>query len=252
MAQATTRGFAKPELVRPFRVEMDQKRIDAILQRVRTGSSRGRCLSAGKPAWETGADIQCLEGLREYWTTKFNWRAAEARLNRYRQYKASVDGVDIHFYYVEGEGSNPLPLLLTHGWPGSVVEFLDVIGPLTQPSKHGGRTEDAFTVIIPSLPGYGFSSLPADMNIWNTTARLWHKLVTEVIGHQQYVAQGGDEGAESGGSRSVDALGRRQGELNSRRIGCSLRQSRRDGHLPGRCAHQVPVPAFAGAGGCGE
>ena len=198
VAQATTRSFAKPELVRPFRVEIDQKRIDAILQRVRTAKLPRQMppTSAGKPAWETGADIQYLEGLRQYWTTKFNWRAAEARLNRYPQYKARVDGVDIHFYYVKGEGSNPLPLLLTHGWPGSVVEFLDVIGPLTQPSKHGGRAEDAFTVIIPSLPGYAFSSLPGDMNIWNTTTRLWHKLVTEVIGHKQFAAQGGDVGSE--------------------------------------------------------
>jgi epoxide hydrolase len=198
VAQASTSSFAKPELVRSFRVEIDQKRIDAILERVRTAKLPKQMppTSAAKPAWETGADIQYLEGLRQYWTTKFDWRAAEARLNRYPQYKAHVDDVDIHFYYVKGEGSNPLPLLLTHGWPSSVVEFLDVIGPLTQPSKHGGRAEDAFTVIIPSLPGYAFSSLPGDMNIWNTTARLWHKLVTQVIGHKQYVAQGGDVGSE--------------------------------------------------------
>jgi pimeloyl-ACP methyl ester carboxylesterase len=190
--------FARPELVRDFRVSIPQSRIDAILQRVRTAKLPKQMppTSAGKPAWETGADIQWLEGLRQYWTTQFNWRAAETRLNRYPQYKARVDGVDIHFYYVKGEGPNPLPLLLTHGWPGSVVEFLDVIEPLAQPSKHGGRSEDAFTVIIPSLPGYAFSSLPSDMNIWNTTTRLWHKLVTEVIGHDQYVAQGGDFGSE--------------------------------------------------------
>src|SRR5262245_20305201 len=196
--QAPAQTFAKPELVRPFRVDIDQKRIDAILQRVRTAKLPRQmpATSAEKSAWETGADIQWLEGLRQYWTKQFNWRAAEARLNRYPQYKARVDGVDIHFYYVKGEGSSPLPLLLTHGWPGSVVEFLDVIGPLTQPSKHGGRAEDAFTVIIPSLPGYAFSGLPADMNIWNTTTRLWHKLVTDVIGHERYVAQGGDVGSE--------------------------------------------------------
>jgi hypothetical protein len=194
-------------------VEIDQKRIDAILQRVRTAKLPRQMppTSAGKPAWETGADIQYLEGLRQYWTTKFNWRAAEARLNRYPQYKARVDGVDIHFYYVKGEGSNPLPLLLTHGWPGSVVEFLDVIGRLTQPSKHGGRAEDAFTVIIPSLPGYAFSSLPGDMNIWNTTTRLWHKLVTEVIGHKQYVAQGGDVGLGDHGAPCAQLPAQREG-----------------------------------------
>jgi len=197
-AQATAQAFAKPEVVQPFRVDIDQKRIDAILQRVRTARLPRQmpAMSAEKAAWETGADIQWLKGLRQYWTQQFDWRAAEVRLNRYPQYKARVDGVAIHFYYVKGEGSNPLPLLLTHGWPGSVVEFLDVIGPLTQPSKHGGRAEDAFTVIIPSLPGFAFSGLPADVSFWNTTARLWQKLVTEVIGHERYVAQGGDAGSE--------------------------------------------------------
>src|SRR5262245_31627345 len=180
--QATAQTFAKPELVRPFRVEIDQKRIDAILQRVRSAKLPRQMpvTSAEKATWETGADIQWLEGLRQYWTTQFDWRAAEARLNRYPQYKARVDGVDIHFYYVKGEGSNPLPLLLTHGWPGSVVEFLDVIGPLTEPSKHGGRAEDAFTVIIPSIPGFAFSGLPGDVTLWHTPARLSAKLVTVV------------------------------------------------------------------------
>src|SRR5215510_6497875 len=191
-------AFARPDLVREFKVAIPQQRIDAILARVRSAKLPRQMLaaSADNSAWETGADVQWLEGLRQYWTKRYNWRAAEARLNRYPQYKARVDGVDLHFYYVKGEGSNPLPLLLTHGWPGSVVEFLDVIGPLTQPSKHGGRAEDAFTVIVPSLPGFAFSGLPADMNFWNTTARLWHKLVTEVIGHDRYVSQGGDAGSE--------------------------------------------------------
>jgi microsomal epoxide hydrolase len=198
VAQGNKPTFAKPDLVKPFRVQIDQKRIDSILERVRNAKLPRQMppTSGAKSAWETGADVQWLEGLRQYWTTQFDWRAAEARLNRYPQYKARVDGVDIHFYYVRGDGPNPLPLLLTHGWPGSVVEFLDVIGPLTQPSKHGGRAEDAFTVIIPSLPGYGFSSLPDDMKIWHATAHLWNKLVTQVIGHDRYVAQGGDVGSE--------------------------------------------------------
>src|SRR5262245_493809 len=104
--QATAQIFAKPELVRPFRVDIDQKRIDAILERVRTAKLPRQmpATSAEKAAWETGADIQWLEGLRQYWTKQFNWRAAEAWLNRYPQYKARVDGVDIHFYYVKGEG----------------------------------------------------------------------------------------------------------------------------------------------------
>src|SRR5262245_29806867 len=110
-AQASAQTFAKPDAVRPFRVDIDQKRIDAILQRVRATKLPRQmpATSADKAAWETGADIQWLEGLRQYWITQFNWRAEEAWLNRYPQYKARVDGVDIHFYYVRGEGSNPLP-----------------------------------------------------------------------------------------------------------------------------------------------
>ncbi|RZJ63536.1 MAG: alpha/beta hydrolase, partial [Flavobacterium sp.] len=102
---------------------------------------------------------------------------------------------DIQFYYIRGEGNNPLPLVLTHGWPGSTFEFFEVIDPLTHPSKYGGKAEDAFTLIIPALPGFGFSSMPAKPVNGITTARLWNKLVTEVIGYKNYYAQGGDWGA---------------------------------------------------------
>jgi pimeloyl-ACP methyl ester carboxylesterase len=189
--------FARPAAVRSFKVDIPQARIDAILARVRAAKLPRQIPSGpgATSAWETGMDLAWLEGLRRYWVERFDWRAAEARLNRYPQYIAKVDGYDIHFYYVQGEGKNPLPLVLTHGWPGSVVEFLDMIGPLTEPSRHGGKASDAFTVIIPSLPGYGFSSMPDHPIMAISTAKLWHKLVTEVIGHPSYVAQGGDIGS---------------------------------------------------------
>jgi pimeloyl-ACP methyl ester carboxylesterase len=192
-----TLSFAQPQFVHEYNVNVPQERIDAILARIKTAKlPRQMPPPEGvKSAWETGMDTQWLEGLRQYWIKRYDWRTAEARLNSYPQYMARIDGFDIQFYYVKGEGDHPLPLVLTHGWPGSILEFLSVIGPLTEPSKHGAEAEDAFTLIVPSLPGFGFSSMPEKPIQAITTAKLWHKLITEVIGHKQYVCQGGDLGA---------------------------------------------------------
>ena len=119
-----------------------------------------------------------------------------ADLNRYPQFLARVEDFDIHFYHVKGRGPRPVPLILTHGWPGSVFEFLEAIGPLTDPASFGGSPEDAFDVVIPSLPGFGFSSKPKGAPVGPpTTARLWNKLMTEVLGYPKFVAQGGDWGS---------------------------------------------------------
>lgn len=189
--------FLKPDLVKEFHVDIHQSRIDAIIAKVmQTKLPLQMPPSHPKDSlWETGADIKWMEELQLHWIQKFKWEEAQKRLNQYPQYMAKVDDHDIHFYLVRGEGENPLPLILTHGSPGSVVEFLDCIGPLTRPSEHGGKEEDAFTVIIPSLPGFGFSSMPKAPIQAKTTAKLWHKLMTEIIGFDQYAAQGGDIGA---------------------------------------------------------
>ena len=189
--------FAQPDLVSEFKIDIPQAQIDSIMARVMmTKLPKQMPMALGEESkWETGADMDWMEELRMHWVQKFNWKKAQERLNSFPQYMAQVDGYDIHFYYIKGEGDNPLPLILSHGSPGSVVEFLDCIPLLTEPSKHGGKVEDAFTLIIPSLPGFGFSSMPKEPIHAITTARLWHKLVKEIIGHEHYAAQGGDVGA---------------------------------------------------------
>lgn len=135
-----------------------------------------------------------MKELAGYWTTQFDWRKAEAKLNAHPQFIAQVNGFDIHYYHVRGKGPRPFPIVLTHGWPGSVVEFQDAIGPLTDPAAFGGSAEDAFDVVIPSLPGFGFSSKPPKPVGPVTIARLWHKLMKDVAGYSRFGAQGGDWG----------------------------------------------------------
>jgi microsomal epoxide hydrolase len=136
-----------------------------------------------------------MKALADYWTTKYDWRQAARGLNRHPQFMARVEDYDIHFYHVRGKGPSPVPLILTHGWPGSVFEFLAAIGPLSDPASHGGSPADSFDVIVPSLPGFGFTSKPKEKPIGpRTTARLWHRLMTEQLGYARYGAQGGDWG----------------------------------------------------------
>ena len=177
---------------RPFRVDIPKATIDRILRRVREFRWPDRLDATD---WRYGADWDYMKALAEYWTTAFDWRKAEAKLNRYPQFVARVEDFDIHFYHVKGRGPRPAPLILTHGWPGSVFEFLEAIGPLTDPAGAGGSPDDALDVVIPSLPGFGFSSKPKGAPVGPpTTARLWNKLMTEVLGYAKYGAQGGDWG----------------------------------------------------------
>jgi len=144
--------------------------------------------------WRYGANWDYMKALAQYWGEQFDWRKAEKNLNRYPQFLARVGSYDIHFYHVKGRGSpKPMPLILTHGWPGSVLEFIEAIGPLSDPASFGGSPDDAFDVVVPSLPGYGFSSKPKGKPIGPaTTATLWNQLMTEVLGYNRYGAQGGD------------------------------------------------------------
>ena len=178
---------------KPFRVAIPQKTIDHILNRVQEAHWPAR-LDADD--WRYGANWDYMKELAGYWTTRYDWRKAEARLNSFPQFQARVEDFDIHFYHVRGTGPRPMPLVLTHGWPGSVMEFLDVMAPLSDPAHHGGAAADSFDLVIPSLPGFGFSSKPAGKPVGpQTTARLWHKLMRDVLGYQHYGAQGGDWGA---------------------------------------------------------
>jgi pimeloyl-ACP methyl ester carboxylesterase len=136
-----------------------------------------------------------LQELARYWSADYDWRACEARQNALPQFTTEIDGVGIHFIHVKSRHEEALPLIITHGWPGSVIEMLGVVGPLTDPAAHGGSAEDAFHLVIPSLPGYGFSDEPTSVG-WDPgrTARAWAELMSR-LGYTRYVAQGGDQGA---------------------------------------------------------
>ena len=146
--------------------------------------------------WAYGADLSYIRTLTEYWRTEFDWRAQEARLNAFPQFKVPLHGIDVHYLHVPGVGPDPKPLLLSHGWPGSVFEFLDIIPRLTDPARFGGKAEDAFTVIAPSLPGYGLSFQPSQKRLGIVQiADCFADLMTEVLGYKKFFAQGGDWGA---------------------------------------------------------
>jgi pimeloyl-ACP methyl ester carboxylesterase len=151
---------------------------------------------APEPPWTYGTDVHYLRSLLAHWQDGFDWRAQEAALNAFPQFRARLHGIDLHFLHVPGEGPAPMPLLLSHGWPGSVFEFLDVIPRLTQPSRFGGDPADAFTVVAPSLPGYGLSFRPGQRRFGvEAIADCLAELMTEVLGYRRFAAQGGDWGA---------------------------------------------------------
>ncbi len=180
----------------PFKIEIPQAAIDAILARVRAYEWHEMpAIDAGGDRWAYGADMTYMQELCTYWTEKFDWRKAEAALNRFPQFKEEVDGQEIHFIHVKGSGAAPETLLLTHGWPGSVFEFHDVIEPLAHPEKFGGNADDGVNLVIPSLPGYAFSGKPEKPVGPRRTAALWDRLMREVLGYKDYIAQGGDWGS---------------------------------------------------------
>ena len=148
------------------------------------------------PAWAYGTDVRWIRGLVDYWRNDFDWRAEEARLNAFAQYKVRLDDIDLHFLHVEGEGPDPCPLLLSHGWPGSILEFLKLIPMLTHPSQFGGDPADSFTVVAPSLPGYGLSFSPNQPRFGvEEIADCFASLMSDVLGYKRFGAQGGDWGS---------------------------------------------------------
>jgi pimeloyl-ACP methyl ester carboxylesterase len=151
-------------------------------------------IEAKAAPWTYGASLAYMRDMVDYWRNRYDWRKSEAALNRFPNYKADLDGKQVHFILERGSGPDPLPLILTHGWPGSVVEFLDVIEPLAHPERFGGDAEDGFTVVAPSLPGYGFSDPPDAPISPREIAPLWARLMLDVLGCERYVAQGGDWG----------------------------------------------------------
>ena len=178
--------------VRPFRVEWTPEAVERVRARVRAHRFPPSPKDAG---WRYGCDPDFLRELCAYWVDGFDAQTAAAELNRFPQVLARIEGLDIHAVHVVGEAQGRRPLLLLHGWPGSVYEFWRVIEPLAFPSRHGGRAEDAFDLVIPSLPGFGFSGKPEAPIGVKTTARLFDALMRKVLGYRTYYAQGGDWGA---------------------------------------------------------
>ena len=198
---ATAVGAASPTLanaeingtaIRPFRVSIPEKELVELRRRIAATRWPSKELVGDR---SQGVQLATLKALAHYWATDYDWRKAEARLNAYPQFVTKIDDVDIHFIHVQSRHANAMPMIITHGWPGSVIELLDVIDPLTNPTAHGGTAEDAFDVVVPSLPGYGFSGVPTELG-WDSSriARAWGVLM-ERLGYARYVAQGGDVGA---------------------------------------------------------
>jgi pimeloyl-ACP methyl ester carboxylesterase len=188
------------EAILPFRVSFPQAQLDELRKRVLAARWPTRELVADRAQ---GVQLATMRELARYWTTEYDWRKCEARLNALPQFTTGIDGVEIHFIHVRSRHENALPLIMTHGWPGSVLELLETIGPLTDPTAHGGSPEDAFHLVLPSLPGYGFSGEPTELG-WDSgrIARAWAALMKR-LGYKRYVAQGGDVGADV-----TDAMGR--------------------------------------------
>ncbi|KKI88061.1 epoxide hydrolase family protein [Shouchella clausii] len=146
--------------------------------------------------WERGTELNYLKSLVSYWRDHYDWRAQEAKLNRFSQFRCKIDGIDVHFVHERGKGPDPLPLILTHGWPDSYLRYHKIIPLLTDPASHGGNPEDSFDVIVPSLPGFGFSSRPKHLGVNNfRVAEMWAKLMTEKLGYSKFAAAGGDIGS---------------------------------------------------------
>ena len=188
------------EAIRPFRASIPQAELDDLRKRVLATRWPTKELVGDR---SQGVQLKTLQELARYWTTDYDWRKFEARLNALPQFTTTIDGVEIHFIHVKSRHENALPLIMTHGWPGSVVELLDTVGPLTDPTAHGGTAQDAFHLVLPSLPGYGFSGEPKELG-WDSfrIARAWAVLMKR-LGYTRYVAQGGDVGADV-----TDAMGR--------------------------------------------
>ena len=183
---------SKSAEIRPFRAEISDQKLNDLRKRIEATRWPTQELVKDR---SQGVQLATMRELARYWSTEYDWRKCEAKLNALPQYTTVIDGVTIHFIHVRSKHENALPLIMTHGWPGSVIELLDTVGPLTDPTKYGGTAADAFHLVLPSLPGYGFSGEPSELG-WESgrIARAWGELMQR-LGYTRYVAQGGDVGA---------------------------------------------------------
>jgi pimeloyl-ACP methyl ester carboxylesterase len=186
--------------IRPFTVDVPEESLADLRRRIAATRWPSKELVADS---SQGVQLATLQALVRYWATEHDWRKCEAKLNALPQFKTEIDGIDVHFIHVKSRHANALPLIITHGWPGSVIEMLEVVGPLTDPTAHGGSAADAFDLVLPSIPGYGFSDEPKERGYGpERIANAWAELMNR-LGYTRYVAQGGDQGANV-----TDAMGR--------------------------------------------
>src|SRR3712207_1139336 len=192
MLPGTLRAGAGGDSIRPFRANIPQGDITELRRRIAATRWPDR---ETVPDRSQGTQLAKMQDLVRYWGTEYDWRKGEARLNAHPQFMTEIDGLHIHFIHVRSPHENALPLIMTHGWPGSVFELLKTIGPLTDPTAHGGRAEDAFHLVLPSMPGYGFSAKQIGTG-WgpDRIARAWDELMRR-LGYDRYVSQGGDWGS---------------------------------------------------------
>src|ERR1700751_1724009 len=196
------RRMSSETAITPFRVDMPEEAIADLRRRITAARRPSRELVADR---SQGVQLATIQELSRYWATEYDWRRCEAKLNALPQFMTGIDGVDVHFIHVKSPHAGALPLIMTHGWPGSVIELLGSVGPLTDPTAHGGRAEDAFDLVLPSLPGYGFSEAPTSLG-WDAghVAQAWAKLMSR-LGYTRYVAQGGDQGAAVTDAMAIEA-----------------------------------------------
>ena len=190
--------------MKPFAIEVEKGILDDLAERLR----RTRWPDEVRDSrWDYGTNLAYLRELVEYWATTFDWSTQQRRLNELPQFIVEIGGLDVHFVYIRGTGPDPFPLIITHGWPSSFFEMYKIVGPLADPARYGAGGADAFDVVIPSLPGFGFSGRPVRPGP-TPTDRLWRELMTQILGYRRFGAHGGDVGA-----RVTSALGRFHGDV---------------------------------------
>jgi pimeloyl-ACP methyl ester carboxylesterase len=195
---STTVGTATE--IRPFNVEISDEKLEELRRRIEATRWPSKELVDDR---SQGVQLATMQALARYWASEYDWRRCEAKLNALPQFTTEIDGVDVHFIHVKSQHENALPLIMTHGWPGSVIELLETVGPLTDPTAHGGSAGDAFDLVLPSVQGYGFSAEPRELGWYaGRVAEAWPELMDR-LGYDRYVAQGGDVGAAV-----TDAMGR--------------------------------------------
>ena len=178
-------------ILKTFKIDVCQRDLNFIYKKVSEYPWHEMPSDGG---WQFGANIDSMKDLCKYWVKQFDWKRQEDKINLFDNFTAEVDGIEVHFIYERGSGSKPKPLIISHGWPGSIIEFIEIIDPLAHPERYGGNAEDAFYVIVPSLVGFGFSGKPPRPYGPRRMALIFNKLMTEVLGYKSYIAQGGDWG----------------------------------------------------------